>query len=372
MPENGAATTWDMKALLATLVGAPSNGDRWRLQGRYELQASHAYARCDCLAVDAVDTQQQREPVMITFYAARSAFEAAQKPYKSFMFKIMLRPVLAAVADADRTGHSTGHSTVGPLPPFVVTPRCRSMPQWAASPQGKSATTLVMAQQLEGYVRAVCKLHEVGQVHRALEPHSVVFCGEQHGWGFWDLRQAVRAGADCKIGAFLKYMPPEVMHAAECGSSSVPAATAADMWAIGILAYELLTRQPAFPGAYPCAFDAGPAANGTNGTAPAGTEPKPISLFAEGEGVGGGDGSADGGGDGLEEHARQGVRDALLGRVPLPWEDESPGAEARLACMGRFRESVLRCLSRGPKQRPSAKGLLKLWREVYLLQYQVR
>lgn len=50
-------------------------------------------------------------------------------------------------------------------------------------------------QQLEGYVRAVCKLHEKGYAHCELAPHSVVCCGAQHGWCFWDLDAAVRIGA---------------------------------------------------------------------------------------------------------------------------------------------------------------------------------
>lgn len=119
------------------------------------------------------------------------------------------------------------------------------------------------------------------------------------------------------------------------------------MWAIGVIAYELLTRQPAFPLAYPCAFT-----TGRRSTSAAVCDETPDS--------------------GLPDHARQRVRSQLLGHEPLPWEPESPGAESRLACMGRFRDSVLLCLSRGPRQRPSAERLVQLWREVYLLRYQVR
>lgn len=188
--------------------------------------------------------------------------------------------------------------------------------------------------------------------HMPLSPSAAVL--GSHSVGHHSRHRAARstqqwpcAGTERRIGGGLKYMPPEVAHAVECSTAVWPAAAAADVWAIGVLAYELLTRQPAFPQAFPCAFDA--------------AVPEPA-AGAHTESCGAG----------LQEHARRAVRDQLLGRSPLPWEAEAPGAEARLACMGRFRDSVLRCLSRGPQQRPSAEGLLKLWREVYLLRYEVR
>lgn len=95
----------------------------------------------------------------------------------------------------------------------------------------------------------------------------------------------------------------------------------------------------------------------------------------DGTSAGAGSGAGDNGHSGmgvLPPHVEQDVRERLLGRMPLQWEPGSPGVEARLACMGRFRDSVLLCLSRGPKQRPSAEGLLKLWREVYLSRYTIR
>lgn len=82
--------------------------------------------------------------VTVTLYTQRAAFHAAQQQYKSFMFRIMLRPVLAQVSGG---GDGAECSPAGrPLPPFLVTPRCVSIAQWARSAQGVTATTLVMAQ----------------------------------------------------------------------------------------------------------------------------------------------------------------------------------------------------------------------------------
>lgn len=85
------------------------------------------------------------------------------------------------------------------------------------------------------------------------------------------------------------------------------AAAATDMWALGVIAYELLASRRLF--------------------APPATETE--------------------------------ARAQLAGRAPLPWE--RPEAAAELAALKVLRRSVLLCLSRAPAARPTSRELLGAW-----------
>jgi serine/threonine protein kinase len=84
---------------------------------------------------------------------------------------------------------------------------------------------------------------------------------------------------------------------------------AVDMWALGVVAFELLTRTRAFT---------------------------PL----------------------IETHAQ--VRDKLLGATPLPWEDPATAPEL-LPSLRALKRSVLACLARDPTSRPSSREVLGSW-----------
>jgi serine/threonine protein kinase len=112
----------------------------------------------------------------------------------------------------------------------------------------------------------------------------------------------MHAGTCPQATGRLLYAPPEDVVAVEQGQVATKATASGDVWALGIIAFECLTRTRVFP--------------------PDATEKR--------------------------------IRDGLTGRHSLPWERMDPQS---LECMNRlkeFRRSVLMCLDRNPANRPRA------------------
>jgi serine/threonine protein kinase len=126
----------------------------------------------------------------------------------------------------------------------------------------------------------------------------------------------VRAGAEVQIVWSLAYTPPEIVEAVEGGQRRMAADTATDVWALGAIAFELLTKSRIFP---------------------------PYSMTRE---------------DAFEQ---------LLGRELLPWEAGAPGAEAKVKALRGLKKVVLGCLDRDPAKRPTAAGVLATMHELFEL-----
>jgi serine/threonine protein kinase len=103
-----------------------------------------------------------------------------------------------------------------------------------------------------------------------------------------------------------------VLHAFENGEKTILASPALDIWAIGVIAYELLTDRPVFD----------------------------------------------------RYTSREEVISQLVGRKPLPWEDHATKEES-LRKLRMLKRSITKCLSREPKERPSAQELLDSWEKLF-------
>jgi serine/threonine protein kinase len=118
--------------------------------------------------------------------------------------------------------------------------------------------------------------------------------------GHWS---CLGAGTEAPLAGSLNYTAPELLIAHQDGLRSLPTTAEADIWSLGVVAYEVISGRRSFSAGTPD----------------------------------------------LEIH------DMLAGRLPLPW-DESDPTQLRTA-----KHSVLECLSRNPHQRPSAENVHLVW-----------
>ena len=130
-------------------------------------------------------------------------------------------------------------------------------------------------------------------------------------------RVNLHAGNRKPLAYTLNYAPPEVIRAKERGDTHLVVAEAADVWALGLIAFELLVGVHAF-----------------------------------------------------EMQTTTDIVEGLCGRRPLLWEEAGPDAAARLANLGVLKSTVLACLQRDPSRRPTAGDLRWSWERVFQQQTQ--
>ena len=77
-------------------------------------------------------------------------------------------------------------------------------------------------------------LHAAGWVHRDLKPGNTIWLPSQNKWSLIDFGIACKVGMPAPLCFSLTYAPPEVVTAYKGGESSIIAAAAADVWALGV------------------------------------------------------------------------------------------------------------------------------------------
>eukprot|EP00892_Ulva_mutabilis_P007647 jgi/Ulvmu1/5254/UM022_0047.1 len=246
------------------------------------------------------------EEYAIKFFTQRSAFDREFELYSN----PVLRGMMPAITHIEPNTNGEARSMTGwPMPPCIVIERGESLDNWALRIKPDFTTIL---QVLTHVATRLEQLHESGLVHRDLKPGNVLWRPQHLAWTLIDFGCAAHTDQEAPLSFSLKYAAPEIVAAYESKQRTIVASPAMDMWALGLMAYELLTDTSAFP---------------------AGTAAKTVC-------------------------------DQISGREPLPWEDPVEG-DARLAKLRMLRRTLTSCLSRDPAERPTSSGLLASWNRLF-------
>jgi serine/threonine protein kinase len=125
------------------------------------------------------------------------------------------------------------------------------------------------------------------------------------------VHEHVHAGQSSQLTFTLAYAAPEVVVAFEAGQRTLAMHPAADVWALGLIAFEMLTGERIF------------------------------APFAE----------------------QQDILNAVAGRTAMPWE--GPRRPELLRKLRVFRKHVLACLQRVPAQRPPIDAVVRGWDHLF-------
>ena len=85
----------------------------------------------------------------------------------------------------------------------------------------------------------MCDLHSHNIVHCDLKPANLAFFPQEHKWKLLDIDSALEVGVAGEIITTILYASPEVLEGVEDGLSELALQTSADMWAYGIIAFEM-------------------------------------------------------------------------------------------------------------------------------------
>ena len=98
---------------------------------------------------------------------------------------------------------------------------------------------------LSHIAEALRAIHSLKCVHGHVKPAHILHLREENRWTLADFDRACTIGCPVPPVATLEYTSPENMHAAASGAETVLASPAADCWALGVVAFELLTNDKA-------------------------------------------------------------------------------------------------------------------------------
>ena len=130
-----------------------------------------------------------------------------------------------------------------PLPPCIAMERGESLPDWSRRAKPDVFQSVSVLAHVATRLR---DMHAAGYVHRDVKPENIMFLPRENRLTVVNFGCAARCGEFALLAYTLVYAPPEVAQAMHAGSVTIEVTPAMDAWALGVVAFELLTRQSAF------------------------------------------------------------------------------------------------------------------------------
>ena len=131
-----------------------------------------------------------------------------------------------------------------PMPSYIVMKKGIGMHEWIRTRQPPPLMGIWMLGEL---CNQVAIMHARGFVHRDIKPPNVLWLQEANSWRLIDFGSTVRAGEVVTPEYTLRFAPPELAIALSKGEKVTAAHQSADVWAVGVMAYEIITGETFFP-----------------------------------------------------------------------------------------------------------------------------
>ena len=130
------------------------------------------------------------------------------------------------------------------MPSYIVMKKGIGMHEWIRSRKPPPLMGIWMLGEL---CTQVAILHARGFVHRDIKPQNVLWLQEASSWRVIDFGSTVRAGEVVAPEYTLRFAPPELAIALSKREKVFTAHESADIWAVGVMAYEMITGETLFP-----------------------------------------------------------------------------------------------------------------------------
>ena len=131
-----------------------------------------------------------------------------------------------------------------PLSPCIAMERGGSLPDWSKRAKPDVFQSVAVLAHVATRLR---NMHDAGYVHRDLKPENIMMMlmQRENQWTVSDFGCAARTGETAPLSSTLAYASPEVALAVHAGAKAIQVTPAMEAWALGVVAFKLLTGQPA-------------------------------------------------------------------------------------------------------------------------------